>query len=705
MPPLTRAGAVAAGAMVVVFLAVAVVVTDLPASSPVTLGIRLAALWGLLAMGIAALMSPFLAEVRRVFGAPFLRVHHVFAAFGLAAITLHPVLVAVRSASLLVFLPVTPLLEGYVPNAGRIALPLIYIAVVGALIRMRFAEWRYFHLIDLSRASARAPPRRALLPVFLRQPLPQCPVPRARRRDRRRPSSRSAGSAAGEPFRLRVPGETLIHFPANHSFRILVNSMGKGTIVLAFSGGLDTSICVPLLKERYDYDRVVTVAVDVGQTETDIRMATEKGERIADRHVTIDARDRFVTEHVFRAIRANGSYEGYPMGTSLARPLIAEECVRIAKEEGATAVAHGCTGKGNDQLRFDFIIRASGLDVVAPIREQNLTREWEIDYAAEHGIPVPVAKEKPWSMDENCWSRSIEGGRLEDPAYHPPEEIWHWTTAPEAAPDTPADLSITFEEGVPIALDGTLMKGFDLVMALNRLAGAHGVGRNDMIEDRVLGLKARECYEHPAATVLLAAHRDLERLVLTRQEIAFKAGVDEKWSELAYMGLVYEPLYCALNAFIDETQSVVSGTVDLRLFKGGLHVLGRSSPFALYSDELVSFDSTSLDQCSAIGFSEYLRAPGADAAAGLTGPMRVVCLLSGEHPSLPAAELGCAVRVEETGPQIAVGDCADPSRLARLALTHRVYEHIADCPADDDAVDRMVREAGARTGRGPSRSG
>jgi argininosuccinate synthase len=381
--------------------------------------------------------------------------------------------------------------------------------------------------------------------------------------------------------------------------------MGKGTIVLAFSGGLDTSICVPLLKERYGYDRVVTVAVDVGQTEADILMATEKGERIADRHVTIDARDRFVNEHVFRAIRANGSYEGYPMGTALARPLIAGECVRIAKEEGAAAVAHGCTGKGNDQLRFDFIIRASGLDVVAPIREQNLTREWEIDYAAEHGIPVPVAKEKPWSMDENCWSRSIEGGRLEDPAYHPPEEIWHWTTAPEGAPDTPADLSITFEEGVPIALDGELMKGFDLVMALNRLAGAHGVGRNDMIEDRVLGLKARECYEHPAATVLLAAHRDLERLVLTRQELAFKAGVDEKWSELAYMGLVYEPLYCALNSFVDETQGVVSGTVDLRLFKGGLRVLGRSSPYALYSDELVSFDSTSLDQCSAIGFSEY----------------------------------------------------------------------------------------------------
>jgi argininosuccinate synthase len=554
-------------------------------------------------MAVAALMTPFLAEIRRVFGSPFLRVHHVFAAFGLAAITLRPVRVAVRSASLLVFLPVTPLFEGYIANAGRFALPLIYSAVVGALTRTRLGKWRYFHLVVYLALVLGLIHGTLFSQFFFGNPLSSPPCTWGLGLRSSAPSSRNAGS--GGHTAGREPGQALLPFPANHSFRILVNSMGKGTIVLAFSGGLDTSICVPLLKERYGYDRVVTVAVDVGQTEADLRMATEKGERIADRHVTIDVRDRFVNEHVFRAIRANGSYEGYPMGTSLARPLIAEECVRIAREEGATAVAHGCTGKGNDQLRFDFIIRASGLDVVAPIREQNLTREWEMGYAAEHGIPVPVAKEKPWSMDENCWSRSIEGGRLENPAYHPPEEIWHWTTAPEAAPDTSADLSITFEEGVPIALDGALMKGFDLVKALNLLAGAHGVGRNDMIEDRVLGLKARECYEHPAATVLLAAHRDLERLVLTRQELAFKAGVDEKWSELAYMGLVYEPLYCALNAFIDETQSVVSGTVDLRLYKGGLRILGRSSPHALYSDELVSFDSTSLDQCSAIGFSEY----------------------------------------------------------------------------------------------------
>lgn len=381
--------------------------------------------------------------------------------------------------------------------------------------------------------------------------------------------------------------------------------MGKGTVILAFSGGLDTSICVPLLKERYGYDRVVTVAVDVGQTAEDINTATEKGNLIADKHYTIDVKDRFVSEHLFPSIKANGSYEGYPMGTALARPLIAEEIVKIARAEGSTAVAHGCTGKGNDQLRFDFIFRGAGLEVVAPIRELNLTREWEIQYALDKKIPVPVVKEKPWSVDENCWSRSIEGGKLEDPAFHPPEEIFHWTVSPEQAPNTPAKISLQFKDGIPIALNNESMSGLDLIRALNSLAGAHGVGRNDMIEDRILGLKARENYEHPAATVLLVAHHDLERLVLSRQELAFKEMIDAKWSELAYMGLIYEPLYWALTAFIDKTQERVNGTVDLVLYKGSVRVLGRSSPDTLYSDEYASFDSTTVDQCDAIGFSKY----------------------------------------------------------------------------------------------------
>jgi argininosuccinate synthase len=381
--------------------------------------------------------------------------------------------------------------------------------------------------------------------------------------------------------------------------------MGKGTIILAYSGGLDTSICIPLLKERYDYDRVVTVAVNVGQRDEEIDVATEKGEKLADRHYTIDAREKFVRDHIFPAIRANGSYEGYPMGTSLARPLIAEEVVKIAQKEHATAIGHGCTGKGNDQLRFDFIIRSAGLEVVAPIRELNLTRDWEIDYAKKHKIPVPVKKDKPWSMDENCWSRSIEGGQLEDPSYHPPEEIYLWTVSAQKAKDKPGMITLGFKEGIPVSLNGKKLSGYDLIQKLNILAGSHGIGRNDMIEDRILGLKARENYEHPAATVILTAHRDLEALTLTRQELVFKRMVDDKWSELAYKGLVYEPLYAALNAFIDTTQKRVNGSVDLELYKGSVRVLGRTSPDAIYSNDLVSFDSASIDQCHAIGVSQY----------------------------------------------------------------------------------------------------
>ncbi|HON80816.1 MAG TPA: argininosuccinate synthase [Methanoregulaceae archaeon] len=381
--------------------------------------------------------------------------------------------------------------------------------------------------------------------------------------------------------------------------------MGKGTVVLAYSGGLDTSVCIPLVKERYGFDRVVTVAVNVGQRDEDVAVATEKGKRLADVHYTIDAREKFVNGYIFPAIRANGSYEGYPMGTALARPLIAEEVVRVAMQEGATTVAHGCTGKGNDQLRFDFIFRIAGLDVVAPIRELNLTREWEIEYAREHGIPVPVKKEKPWSIDENLWSRSIEGGRLEDPAYHPPEEIYTWTVSPKKAPANPQIATIDFLKGIPTRLNGVDMSGLELISSLNSLAGKHGIGRSNIIEDRILGIKAREIYEHPAATVILAAHADLELLTLTRQELSFKRMVDDRWSELAYMGLVHEPLFHDLNAFIAKSQEKVTGTVDVQLYKGCCRVLGRSSPESVYSGDLASFDSDSMDQTHAIGVSAY----------------------------------------------------------------------------------------------------
>ncbi len=239
------------------------------------------------------------------------------------------------------------------------------------------------------------------------------------------------------------------------------------------------------------------------------------------------------------------------------------------------------------------------------MREMNLTREWEICYAQDHNVPVSAAKDKPYSIDENFWSRSIEGGNLEDPAFHPPEDIYAWTVSPRDAPDAVEEVRIEFEKGVPVALNEERLPGITLIRELNRIAGRNGVGRNDMIEDRILGLKARENYEHPAATVLLAAHRDLEHLVLTRSELAFKRIVDDKWSELAYMGLVHEPLFYALNAFIDRTQERASGGVDLGLYKGGLSVLGRSSDLAIYSDDLVSFDSTTIDQNHAVGFSNY----------------------------------------------------------------------------------------------------
>ena len=381
--------------------------------------------------------------------------------------------------------------------------------------------------------------------------------------------------------------------------------MGKGTVVVSYSGGLDTSICIPLLKEEYGYDRVVTVAANVGQREEEVKMAEEKGKKLADKHYTADIRKEFVERCLFPSIKANGMYEGYPMGTSLARPLIAEKIVEIAKLEGATAVAHGCTGKGNDQLRFDIVFRTYGYDIIAPMRERNMTREWEIEYAKQHNVPIPVDKEHPWSTDENLWSRSIEGGLLESPSYHPPEEIYAWTKSVLDAPEKPTEITISFEEGVPVALNKKQMDGLSLITELNTIAGENGIGRNNMIENRVLGIKAREIYEHPAATTLITAHTDLERLVLTREEYAFKQMVDAKWAELAYSGLVYEPLYEALNAFINQTQKRVTGTVDLQLYKGNVTVLGRESTHSFYSEDIVSFDSCTIDQKHAIGVSHF----------------------------------------------------------------------------------------------------
>jgi len=376
-------------------------------------------------------------------------------------------------------------------------------------------------------------------------------------------------------------------------------------VVLAYSGGLDTSVCIPILKENYGFDKVITVTVDVGQPPAETEMATKKAKLIADKHYTIDAKDEFVRDYIFPAIKANAMYEGYVIGTSLARPLIAKKCVEIAKKEKADALAHGCTGRGNDQLRFEAVFRTTDLPVIAPMRDMNLSRTWEIEYAKKHKIPVPVTKSKPWSVDENIWSRSIEGGKLEDPDFIPPEEIYQWTQDPLKAPNKPEIVSIGFKAGVPVSLNGKKMGGVELIIALQKLAGKHGVGRTDMMEDRVLGLKARENYEHPAATVLLTAHKDLEKLCLSRAELKFKVFVDEAWAELGYMGLVDEPLYADLNAFVDKTQERLNGTVKVRLFKGSCMPVARESPTALYNEELVSFDGKTLDQKDAEGFAKF----------------------------------------------------------------------------------------------------
>ncbi|AEA47847.1 argininosuccinate synthase [Archaeoglobus veneficus] len=375
-------------------------------------------------------------------------------------------------------------------------------------------------------------------------------------------------------------------------------------VVLSYSGGLDTTVCIPLLKEKYGFDEVVTVTVDIGQPPEEIKEAEKRGKKYADKHYTIDAKEEFV-RLLFRLIKANGDYEGYVLGTSLARPLIAEKIVEVAKKENADAIAHGCTGKGNDQLRFENVFYQYGFRVIAPMRELNLTREWEIEYAKQHGIEVPVTKEKPYSIDENLWSRSIEGGKLEDPSFEPPEDIFEWTASPAKAPDEPEKVEIYFEQGVPVAINGERLPGLELIRKLNEIGGRHGVGRTDMMEDRVLGLKARENYEHPAATILITAHRDLEKLVLSRRELKFKKFVEEEWAELVYYGLTNDPLFDALNAFIDETQKRVTGWVRLKLFKGSVTPVARYSEFALYREELVSFDTTAIDQKYAEGFSRF----------------------------------------------------------------------------------------------------
>jgi len=375
------------------------------------------------------------------------------------------------------------------------------------------------------------------------------------------------------------------------------------TVVLVYSGGLDTSVCIPMMREDYGFDRIVTVTVDVGQPAEDIKTAEEKAKALGTEHYTVDAKEEFAREYIFPAIKANGDYQGYPLSTAIARPLISLKAVEVAKRVSGAAFCHGCTGKGNDQFRIEFVMRAlaPGLDIIAPMREKNMTRSEEIEYAKQHGVPISQSVEKIWSIDENMWGRSIEGGRLEEPDYFPPEEIYEWTVSPRAAPDKPEELAIGFENGEPVSLNGRTVAPVELIFQVKEIAGRNGVGRIDVMEDRMLGLKVRENYECPAAVTIITAHKALEALVCTKEELMFKATVDRKWGELAYQGLWFDPLKEDLEAFINKIQERVTGLVHLKLYKGSVTVAGRSSKLALYSEDLASFDSKTFVQSEMTG--------------------------------------------------------------------------------------------------------
>jgi len=376
-------------------------------------------------------------------------------------------------------------------------------------------------------------------------------------------------------------------------------------IVLAYSGGLDTSVAIKWLQEKYESE-VIALCADVGEGK-DLEFVKSKAEKIgAIKSYMVDAQEEFLKDYAFPALKANAMYEGvYPLSAGLSRPLICKLLVDVAKKEGAFAVAHGCTGKGNDQVRFDVSVTALAPDIkiIAPVREWPMSREEEIDYAAKNDIPVPISKENPFSIDQNLWGRSIECGVLEDPWAEPPEEAFEWTVSCDKAPDTPTYIEITFEKGIPVALDGKTVTPVELVKMLNKIAGDNGFGRIDHVENRLVGIKSREIYECPASLLLIKAHQELEHLTLTKDTLHFKYGIDQKYGELIYDGLWFSPLREALEAFIDKTQEVVNGTVKVKLFKGSAMAVGRKSENSLYDIKLATYDKDDqFDHNSAKGF-------------------------------------------------------------------------------------------------------
>jgi argininosuccinate synthase len=374
-------------------------------------------------------------------------------------------------------------------------------------------------------------------------------------------------------------------------------------VVLAYSGGLDTSVCIRYLQTLHKLD-VITVTVDCGQHDN-FKDIERKAEAIGSiKHLYIDAREEFARNYVVPSIKANGLYQSkYPLATALARPLIAAKAVEVAEKEGATAVAHGCTGKGNDQIRFDVTMRAlsPNLKIIAPIRDLNLTRDLEISFAKEQNIPISLEAKK-YSIDVNLWGRALEGGKIEEADFEPPEEAFEFINFQN---DKAGYMEIEFDKGIPVGVDGEHIPLVDLIQYVNDKAGAHGVGIIDHIEDRVVGIKSREVYEAPAAVAIIEAHKDLEKMVLTKHELAFKQIVDSQWSWLAYSGLWQDPLRADLDRFIDATQNRVSGKVRLKMEKGSLRVVGRESEYSLYRNNLATYEAGStFDQSLAKGFVE-----------------------------------------------------------------------------------------------------
>ncbi|MBQ9690987.1 MAG: argininosuccinate synthase [Eggerthellaceae bacterium] len=388
----------------------------------------------------------------------------------------------------------------------------------------------------------------------------------------------------------------------------------KEKVVVAYSGGLDTSVIVKWLQVEKDLE-VIAICGNVGQDEEDLSFIEQKAlDMGAIASKAVDMREEYADEYLTHAIAANGMYENvYPLLSALSRPLISKHLVDIAHEYGAKYIAHGCTGKGNDQVRFEASIKAldPNIEILAPVRDWDLlTREQEMAWAQEHGVPVPTTKESPYSIDDNLWGRAIECGILEDPWNEPPADIWTMTVDPQDAPDEAEEVVISFKAGKPVALDGKDMKLLDIIASLNQLAGKHGYGRLDIVENRLVGVKSREVYEVPAAATIIEAHKALEMICLDRETQHFKLGVEHKWAEQIYNGLWFSQLTQSLNAFCDETQTYVTGDVRLRFYKGTCTVVGRRSPYSLYDYSLATYgDEDGFNRDSAKGFIELHSLP------------------------------------------------------------------------------------------------